>query len=85
MFGTVILSVDTFRFRVWVEAEAIANLAITLPCCMSLDDEIVVTACATSPYLEEFACVPRFNAEFVVLSLIEYAELPTVVPEVNLT
>jgi hypothetical protein len=52
---------------------------------MSLDDEIVATAWAISPYLVEFACVPKFNAEFVVLSLIEYEELPTVVPEVNLT
>ena len=68
-----------------MEEEAIANFAITLPYCMSLEDEMVVTACATSPYLEEFAWVPKFNAEFVVLSLIENAELPTVVPEVNLT
>jgi hypothetical protein len=44
LFGIVILSVDVLRFRVWVEEAAIANLAITLPCCMSLDDEIVVTA-----------------------------------------
>ena len=55
LFGTVILSADVFRFSVWVEEAAIANLAITLPCCISLDDEMVVTACATSPYLEEFA------------------------------
>ena len=55
LFGTVILSPDVFRFSVWVEADAIAYLAKTLPYCISLDEEIVATACATSPYLEEFA------------------------------
>ncbi len=32
LLGTVILSVAVLRLSVWVEAEAIAYLAITLPC-----------------------------------------------------
>ncbi len=42
--GIVILSLDVFRFNVWVEADAIAYLAKTLPYCISLDEEIVATA-----------------------------------------
>lgn len=55
LLGTVILSVAVLRLSVCVELVAIAYLAITLPYWISFEDDIVVTACATSPYLLELA------------------------------